>query len=213
MGSFSGSEWLSLSETAKLLGVHPGTVRAWADKGVLPVYRTEGGHRRFRRSEIELWRLTSRQEHAADPEEMTRHLLRLVRVHIGEQHFEGAWWYQKLDEDARKQYRRGGKALLQGFLSYLASGDEEEALAEARSQGYEYASRGRHYQLSHIEAVHAFLFFRNAMLSALLEVYVDSRISDAELWREMVLRFRVFTDHVLLSLLETYQAFEEAKHS
>jgi c-di-GMP-related signal transduction protein len=103
--------------------------------------------------------------------------------------------------------------LLQGFLAYLASGNEEEAIAEARSQGYEYAARGRRYHLTHIEAVHAFLFFRNALLSALVDVYVDSRVSDAEVWREMVQRFRVFTDEVLISLLETYEAFESASSS
>ena len=42
-------EWLSLSDAAKLLGVHPSTVRLWSDKGVLPTHRTSGGHRRYRR--------------------------------------------------------------------------------------------------------------------------------------------------------------------
>ena len=36
-------EWLSLSDAAEYLGVHPSTVRAWADKGDLPVHRTAGG--------------------------------------------------------------------------------------------------------------------------------------------------------------------------
>ncbi|MDD2695289.1 MAG: helix-turn-helix domain-containing protein, partial [Anaerolineales bacterium] len=49
------SEWLRLSEAAAILGVHPGTVRSWSDKGVLPVHRTRGGHRRYRRAEVELW--------------------------------------------------------------------------------------------------------------------------------------------------------------
>ena len=45
--------WLSLREAAQLLGVHPGTVRNWADKGLLPVYRTRGGpglHRKEKRN-------------------------------------------------------------------------------------------------------------------------------------------------------------------
>ena len=49
------SEWLSLSEVAEMLGVHPSTVRSWADQGRLPTHRTEGGHRRFRRADVELW--------------------------------------------------------------------------------------------------------------------------------------------------------------
>ncbi|MBM3126742.1 MAG: MerR family DNA-binding transcriptional regulator, partial [Chloroflexi bacterium] len=36
-------EWLSLSDTAKVLGVHPSTVRLWSDKGLLPTHKTQGG--------------------------------------------------------------------------------------------------------------------------------------------------------------------------
>ena len=46
-------EWLSLSGAAELLGMHPATVRLWADRNELPSRRTNGGHRRFRRSDIE----------------------------------------------------------------------------------------------------------------------------------------------------------------
>ena len=45
--------WLTLTEVSELLGIHPSTVRNWADQGVLPVHRTQGGHRRFMRAELE----------------------------------------------------------------------------------------------------------------------------------------------------------------
>jgi excisionase family DNA binding protein len=48
-----GEEWLSLREAADMLGIHPATVRQWADRNELPSRRTSGGHRRFRRSDIE----------------------------------------------------------------------------------------------------------------------------------------------------------------
>ena len=54
------SEWLTLSEVAEWLGVHPSTVRNWADKGHLPSHRTQGGHRRFRRNELDLWSKSQR---------------------------------------------------------------------------------------------------------------------------------------------------------
>jgi excisionase family DNA binding protein len=46
------SEWMNLSEVSRMLGVHPSTVRNWSNQGHLPVHRTQGGHRRFRRSEV-----------------------------------------------------------------------------------------------------------------------------------------------------------------
>lgn len=40
-------------EVARLLRVDPKTVGRWADSGRLPSFRTPGGHRRFRRTDID----------------------------------------------------------------------------------------------------------------------------------------------------------------
>jgi excisionase family DNA binding protein len=40
--------WLTLQEASDKMGVSPATLRAWADQGRIPSYRTPGGHRRFR---------------------------------------------------------------------------------------------------------------------------------------------------------------------
>jgi len=45
---------LTTTEVAHLLHVHPNTVRHWANKGLLPVYRLgTRGDRRFKRKEVE----------------------------------------------------------------------------------------------------------------------------------------------------------------
>jgi excisionase family DNA binding protein len=49
----ASDELLSLSTVAEALGVSPSTVRRLADQGALPGTRTEGGHRRFRRSDVQ----------------------------------------------------------------------------------------------------------------------------------------------------------------
>src|SRR5947209_20472945 len=59
-------EWLSLREAADMLGMHPATVRLWADRNELPSRRTNGGHRRFRRSDVEA-RLRDDAERKARP--------------------------------------------------------------------------------------------------------------------------------------------------
>jgi putative resolvase len=43
---------LTISQAAVQLGVHPDTLRAWADKGLVPVVRTPTGYRRFDPKEI-----------------------------------------------------------------------------------------------------------------------------------------------------------------
>lgn len=40
-------------DAATLLGVNPKTVARWAREGKLRAYRTLGGHRRFRRDDVE----------------------------------------------------------------------------------------------------------------------------------------------------------------
>ena len=43
--------WLTLKEACDFLGVHYTTLRSWADKGEISVFRTPGGHRRPSRSD------------------------------------------------------------------------------------------------------------------------------------------------------------------
>ena len=38
--------YYSVEQAAELSGFHPNTIRRWADSGVIPCLRTEGGHRR-----------------------------------------------------------------------------------------------------------------------------------------------------------------------
>jgi excisionase family DNA binding protein len=52
-GTGAEREWLTLGQAAIFLGVAQSTVRTWSDQGTLPAFYTPGGHRRFRRSELE----------------------------------------------------------------------------------------------------------------------------------------------------------------
>jgi len=205
----TSNEWLSLSETAELLGVHPSTVRSWSDQGNLPVYRTSGGHRRYKRSEVELWTRSKRQEQQLAPLDLMHVAVRQIRIHIAEGRLEAEAWYQKLDEAARAQYRLSGGVLARGLINYLA--DEEGATSEARSLGYEYASRARRYELNIVEAMSAFLFFRNMLVEAVMRQFADANISSRDAWH-MLSRVIAFTDQIQLSLLETFISFEQVRH-
>ncbi len=44
---------LTISQAAARLEIHPDTLRAWADKGLVPVVRTPTGYRRFDPEEID----------------------------------------------------------------------------------------------------------------------------------------------------------------
>jgi excisionase family DNA binding protein len=46
-------DWLTLGQAAKFLGVAQSTIRKWSDQGRVPAFYTPGGHRRFRRQDLE----------------------------------------------------------------------------------------------------------------------------------------------------------------
>jgi len=48
-----GDDFLAPGEAARLLGVDTSTLRRWADDGKIIARITEGGHRRFRRADVE----------------------------------------------------------------------------------------------------------------------------------------------------------------
>jgi excisionase family DNA binding protein len=48
-------EWLTLGQAAKFLGVAQSTIRKWSDQGRVPAFYTPGGHRRYRRRDLEMF--------------------------------------------------------------------------------------------------------------------------------------------------------------
>src|SRR5919206_4731426 len=49
----SDPEWLTLGQAAKYLGVAQSTIRKWSDQGRVPAFYTPGGHRRYRRGDLD----------------------------------------------------------------------------------------------------------------------------------------------------------------
>jgi excisionase family DNA binding protein len=78
-------EWLTLGQAARFLGVAQSTIRKWSDQGRVPAFYTPGGHRRFRRGDLESFLARSgpgRQQAGptvllVDDDERMRELVRL----------------------------------------------------------------------------------------------------------------------------------------
>ena len=47
------NDWLTLGQAAKFLGVAQSTIRKWSDVGRVPAFYTPGGHRRYKRGDLE----------------------------------------------------------------------------------------------------------------------------------------------------------------
>jgi excisionase family DNA binding protein len=49
----SDPDWVTLGQAAKYLGVAQSTIRKWSDQGRVPAFYTPGGHRRYRRPDLD----------------------------------------------------------------------------------------------------------------------------------------------------------------
>jgi hypothetical protein len=132
-------------------------------------------------------------------------VLRNIRIQISENHLEEEKWYRNMDDEARQQYRLSGRSLVQGLIGHLTASDDGLE-AEARSLGYEYASRGQRVGLSSVEAAHAFQFFRTAVMDAVLTAYENADVRSPKVWADLFRKMNTFSDLIIITLLDIYEA-------
>jgi len=123
---------ITSAEAAKLAGVGATAIKRWADSGLLPCVKTVGGHRRFRRSDVE--RLVRR---ADDWQDWLDLLVRGTDVHVvharllEERGRRGAW-HEVADAlgglltEIGRRWQAGELSVLE---EHLASGRLQRALA------------------------------------------------------------------------------------
>src|SRR5690606_16120902 len=103
----SESEWVSLRQAAEMLGVHPATVRNWADKGDLPSRRTPGGHRRFRKNDLLQYAETQGELQPLEVQVIIQNALGQTRMQVGALNTEA--WYANMSESTREEMRSQGR--------------------------------------------------------------------------------------------------------
>lgn len=200
-------DWLSIREASRLLGVHIGTLREWADAGTLPSYRTPGGHRRF--SRLGLQRFVDQQ--AANPAtpvappSSTDQALRRMREEL-QAHPHPNWLTgnSRPDDLMRAQQRECGQQLLGCVVSFVETPDQRDRLLDqgrsvARSYGRNLMSGG----VSAGSAARATIHFRQLILKTVLEVNLGARTGDEEDAR-LFQRVSAFLDEILLAIVEAY---------
>ncbi|HLE28657.1 MAG TPA: helix-turn-helix domain-containing protein [Anaerolineales bacterium] len=204
MAALNGDEWLNLGEAAEILGVHPSTLRAWADHGEIPAHRTPGKHRRFRRTDVEAWAVARRESPPTAGQMIIQNALGRARMQVAEGQLRNTAWYQRLDEANKMRFREASRNLLASLVRYL--GDEvEAALIEGRQIGQEYERLGREAGLTLGEKVNVFLYFRDFLYDSVIDVYQASGRHAAREWAQMHRKVTAFTNMVLLALVEAHE--------
>lgn len=197
-------DWLNLSAAAALLGVHPSTLRAWSDRGDIPTHRTPGKHRRFRRADIETWAASRREAFTSPGQLIIENVLGRTRLQMAEGRLASAPWYQRLDEQRRRELRETGRSQLRLLLGYLAE-DGPDLPPEVVTVGETYEQLGREAGLTLSETVGVFLYFRDFLYDSVVDVYQASGQRAAREWANMHRRIAAFTNAVLLALIAAYE--------
>ena len=81
----TGVNYLRTSDLARAVGVHPNTVRRYADRGILPpVARSPSGYRRFTQRHLDCLRLSHQVYGSRYPGKAIRQLgMHIVRAAVG----------------------------------------------------------------------------------------------------------------------------------
>ena len=164
------SNYLSLSQASQFLGVHSTTLRRWADAGVVPVFLTPGGHRRFAVADIQALATRKPVPEQSLATNWVRRALAQARTELERVEATPTWLIQ-LDDSERAAWRQVSMQLMGIVLRYVSAYDDsEELLDEARDIGANYARNAQRFGMSLTTALEAALFFRDMLIEAAMEM-------------------------------------------
>jgi len=210
-------KWLSLKQASQLLGIHPVTLRIWADTGKLPCTRTPGGHRRFAEEDIvAFYESDSNRAEATDVELKVQSSLERARWELSKTGLTAEDWYEVFDQAGRHREREMGQRLLTLLVLY-ATGEREDAgpaeggiLREARQIGEQMGRYTAEVGLSLAETLRVFLMFESSTIDAAVPALArPGRIDERDI--QVHARAHAFMREVLFALLEVYQDSERGR--
>lgn len=204
----SNTEWVSLRHAADILGVHPATVRNWADKGELSSRRTPGGHRRFRRSDLLKMAELHQNGSVTQPDEVQlilQNALGQARMQIDRDELEKMPWYAAMSDETRRVMREQGRALLEAIRHYIARDEDDANLAAAIKFGQEYAAHIHKDGLTLPQATRGFFYFSDFVLESILNWSEITAARDQGEWAKLLRQVNTFTHAMFLSIVEYYE--------
>jgi excisionase family DNA binding protein len=200
------TEWLSLQQASRVLGVHPATLRAWSDRGRIASRRTPGGHRRFSRADLDTW-VESQRRREPGAELLVQNALGRMRLEMARFEEGIPAWLARFDEPMRQSYRETGRQLLGLLIRFISDpGQRTETLEQARDIGRHYAVVSHASGLSLADSVQAVLFFHNSLTSSIVQMAASLNPNGGIDWATTHRLATSFVNDVLLAMVETFTA-------
>lgn len=208
--SQSSSEWVSLGEAAEIIGVHPATIRNWAERGELPFRRTPGGHRRFRRSDLKQWLASHRQSNPTEAQVVVQNALGRTRLETANRNkLENLAWYGKLSPQAREVMRQQGLRLMDSLMSHLANPGIEIEMETAREVGTIYGELLTHQKIPLAEGLQGYFYFVDFLMEAVIQLSETNVARSAMDWGTMLRQVNDYTRATLVAMVDVYEACED----
>lgn len=200
-GRPSTGQWLTVGQACRLLGVDPSTLRVWTDAGRLPSFRTPGGHRRYRREDVEAF--LARQRRRRSLRDVVGARAARLLPGSSRRQISAQPWYARVGPEGAESLRQTCRALMEALGRYLAGGRHRgralrDGEAAGRALGRVVASRG----LSPVDAAQAFVFFKEAIAESVatrLPASADEKVAAMR-------RIDAFLDRVLVEMMAAYGA-------
>lgn len=203
------TEWLSLKEASEAIGVHPSTLRRWADAGTIPCTRTPGGHRRFRRAVVSRYLEHKEQvlpQHTGDEFPTRPSQTGITPSTQPEAAVRREWHAPFVQAEVVGRMRELGQRLLGLLLQYLThQEDDERFLKQGREVGYDYGHESHSANIHLLDAVEAFLFFRTSFAQTAMQGTSIAQPSDGHERLRVYRRIDRFMDGVLLGFIAAYE--------
>jgi excisionase family DNA binding protein len=196
--------WLALNQAAQRLGVHPTTLRRWADSGDVPVMLTPGGHRRFSIADLDHFAEDRRRLRMVSgleqlwAEQALGHTREEIQSHGDEQ------WLAAFDPQQREAKRVMGRRLMGVILKYISLREGgDDLLEEAGAIGREHAAHALSLGLPLTEALQATLFFRDVLVEVAIQLPETAHVRP-EANTRLLRRINTVLNTVQLAIAEHY---------
>jgi excisionase family DNA binding protein len=200
-------EWVSLGKAARILGVHPATVRTWADRGEVPCRRTPGGHRRFRRADLAQWADARHSGQPAEAQLIVQSALGCIFTEIEDGRLAEQEWCIKISHEAQEALHLQLRSMMDALMHHLANSSGNHIVSTTAAEvGRGYAETVRAQGLTPVEAVRGFAFVRHFIVDSAIKLSETSSPCNPSEWGDLLRRVYAFTDEVLRAIVELYQA-------
>ena len=199
------SEWVGLRRAAEILGVHPATVRNWADSGKLPYRRTAGKHRRFNVNDLSEYVDAQGDIQPIELQVIIQNALGQTRMQVGSERLETAPWYRAMSEEGKQHLREQGRRVLEAIRRYVAAGAPDANLATAITLGKDYAVYLIADGLTLPQAMRGFYFFSDFVLNSILTWSELSPPKSSSEWSTLLRQVNTYMNAIQLSIVEYYE--------